>query len=58
MIIIPGANWIGQYNLMTRSYDAINMTNINHSLKVVKQLVTKHKNHPVVVGMTPGKRKT
>ena len=49
-----GANWIGQYNLMTRSYDSINMTNIRNSLHVVQLLVDIHKNDPVVVGLTPG----
>ena len=50
-----GANWIGEYNLITRSYDSINMTNIANSLQVVRSLVQLHKDDPVVVGMTPGK---
>ena len=49
-----GANWIGEYNIITRSYDSINMTNIGNSLLVVKRLVQLHKDDPVVVGMTPG----
>jgi hypothetical protein len=52
--VCAGANWIGEYNIITRSYDSINMTNIGNSLLVVKRLVQLHKDDPVVVGMTPG----
>ena len=54
VFVCAGANWIGEYNIITRSYDSINMTNIGNSLLVVKNLVQLHKDDPVVVGMTPG----
>jgi len=47
------ADWVGPWNTQTQSYDYINFTNVDMSLRVVEALVALHKDDPVVVGMTP-----
>jgi hypothetical protein len=51
---IRGANWIGDFNQETQSYDNINYDNIQHGINVVRALVERHKNDEVVVAMEPG----
>ena len=50
---IQSANWIGNYNAETKTYDSINMTNINHGLDVVRDVVSRYRNNSVVVGLEP-----
>ena len=50
-----GGDWIGQYNQSSKQYDSINITNIDHSLKVVQTLVDLHKDDPIIIGLEPRK---
>ena len=50
---IQSGGWIGDYNTQTKTYEKINMTNINHGLNVVRTVVQRYKNNTVVVGLEP-----
>lgn len=50
---IRGADWVGHYNTSTFRYDDINMTHIDFTLDVVRELVLRHKYDPVVIGIEP-----
>ena len=53
--MLSGGDWIGQYNQTSKQYDSINMTNIDHGLKVVQTLVDRHKYDPIIIGLEPCK---
>jgi glucan 1,3-beta-glucosidase len=48
------ANWIGKYNITTGTYDYVNRSHVSHALQVVREVVSLHKNDPVVIGIEPG----
>lgn len=50
---LRSADWVGPWNIQTQSYDSINFTNVDVTLRAVEALVSLHKDDPVVVGMTP-----
>lgn len=50
---IRGGDWVGHFNDTTKMYDSVNMTNIEHSLHVVREIVKAHKDDPVLAGLEP-----
>ena len=50
---IRGGSWAGHYNTSTFHYDSINSTHIEFTLEVVREMVKRHKEDPVVIGIEP-----
>ena len=50
---IRAAHWAGVYDINAGTYLYINQTNIAFSLSVVKEIVLKYKDNPIVVGLEP-----
>lgn len=50
---IRSALWAGQYDIETASYLTTNMSNIEHSIEVVRQIVLRYRDNSVVVGVEP-----
>jgi glucan 1,3-beta-glucosidase len=50
---IRSAAWVGDFDPQTASYSSINYANIQHSLKVVLDVVTRYAEHPAVLGLEP-----
>lgn len=51
---IRAGNWIGPFNLTSNHYEYLNLTNFEHSLSVVREVVRVHGDNPVVIGIEPG----
>jgi glucan 1,3-beta-glucosidase len=49
------ANWLGEFNLTSKTYENINYGNINHTLEVIRRITMRYKDNPVVMGIEPGK---
>lgn len=47
------ADWIGNYNLTTKSYDNINYNNIHFTLEVIQQVLNRYKNRKSFWGLEP-----
>ena len=47
------ANWIGEFDLESRSYKDVNHANINHTLGVIDKIVRRHASDPSVWGVQP-----
>lgn len=45
------AHWMGDYNLTTQAYGAINYANLNHTLRVYEVMIDLYKDSPEVFGL-------
>lgn len=50
-----GGDWSGRFNTTSLKYETQNVSNILHSLLVVDEIAKRYGNHPVVIGLEPGK---
>eukprot|EP00956_Cyclotella_meneghiniana_P043891 scaffold292801_cov83-Cyclotella_meneghiniana.AAC.1 len=50
---IRAANWMGNFDPHAVNYTDINHENIEHSVRVVQDLVDKYHDHPAVLGIEP-----
>lgn len=50
---IRSANWFGEFDPRAINYTTINHANIEHSLRVIEEIVERYHDHPAVLGVEP-----
>lgn len=49
-----GGDWAGSYDPKTGSYVSIDEENILQSVRVIQEIIVKHQNRSIIVGLQPG----